>query len=133
MAQETLTIGGLAKVAGVNVETVRYYQRIKLMPVPKKQPGGIRRYGEPELQRLRFVKTAQALGFSLDEVADLVKLDDGMHCAEARTIAEQKLELVRARLADLRRIESTLAGFVRECRFRRGNVVCPLIDSIKRR
>ncbi len=132
MTAETLTIGRLAVAAGVNVETVRYYQRIKLMPVPKKASGGIRRYGTAELSRLRFVKTAQGLGFTLEEIADLVKLDDGTHCAEARTIAEQKQTQVRARLADLRRIEAVLAELVRECGSRRGNISCPLVASLRR-
>ena len=98
MAETGFTIGRLAAAAEVNVETVRYYQRIRLMPVPKKAAGGIRRYGDAELSRLRFIKTAQGLGFTLDEIADLVKLDDGTHCKEAHDIAAQKARY-RARAA----------------------------------
>lgn len=130
MAEEGFTIGRLATAAGVNVETVRYYQRIKLMPVPKKTSGGIRRYAGAELSRLRFIKTAQALGFTLEEIADLVKLDDGTHCAEAHDIAAHKLAVVRARLRDLQRIEKALARLVRQCETRRGAIRCPLIDSL---
>lgn len=130
MENEELTIGRLAAVAGVNVETVRYYQRIKLMPVPKRAPGGIRRYGDTELSRLQFIKTAQGLGFTLEEIADLVKLDDGAHCTEAHDIASQKLAAVRARLRDLQRIEKALARLVRQCETRRGAIRCPLIDSL---
>lgn len=131
-ADETgFTIGRLAAEAGVNVETVRYYQRIKLMPVPKRTPThGTRRYGAGELSRLRFIKTAQALGFTLEEVADLIKLDDGTRCSEARDIAARKLAVVRARLRDLRNIEKILAGLVRQCDSRRGAIRCPLIDSL---
>lgn len=130
MEREGFTIGRLAAAAGVNVETVRYYQRIRLMPVPKKAAGGIRRYGAPELLRLRFIKTAQGLGFTLDEIADLVKLDDGTRCHEAHDIAAQKLDAVRARLRDLRKIETVLSQLVRQCESRRGAIRCPLIDSL---
>jgi MerR family mercuric resistance operon transcriptional regulator len=130
MAETGFTIGRLAAAAGVNVETVRYYQRIKLMPVPKRAPGGFRRYGASELSRLQFIKTAQGLGFTLEEVTDLVKLDDGTHCKEAHDIAAQKLDAVRARLRDLKRIEKALARLVRQCETRRGAIRCPLIDSL---
>jgi len=115
MSEEALTIGRLAAAAGVNVETVRYYQRIRLMPVPKKAAGGIRRYGAHELSRLRFIKTAQGLGFTLEEIADLVKLDDGTHCKEAHDIAAQKLDTVRVRLRDLKSIERSLSRLVSQC------------------
>lgn len=130
MAETGFTIGRLAVAAGVNVETVRYYQRIGLMPVPTRALGGIRRYGAGELSRLRFIRTAQGLGFTLDEIADLVKLDDGTHCKEAHDIAAQKLDAVRARLRDLQSIEKSLARLVRQCESHRGAIRCPLIDSL---
>lgn len=133
MAEEGFTIGRLAAAAGVNVETVRYYQRIKIMSVPKKAPGGIRRYSAEELSRLKFVKTAQGLGFTLEEIADLVKLDDGTRCNEAHDIASHKLAIVRARLRDLRRIETVLARLVRQCETRRGAIRCPLIGALQAR
>jgi len=130
MSEVEFTIGRLAAAAGVNVETVRYYQRIKLVLVPKKKLGGIRHYGNEELSRLQFIKTAQGLGFTLEEIADLVKLDDGTHCKEAHDIAAQKLDAVRARLRDLHSIEKALARLVRQCETRRGAIRCPLIDSL---
>lgn len=130
MTDEAFTIGRLARAAGVNVETVRYYQRVGLMPVPKKAAGGIRRYGAAEFSRLRFIKTAQGLGFTLEEIADLVKLDDGTRCREAHAIGVHKLAAVRARLRDLRRIERALARLVRRCETHRGAIRCPLIDSL---
>lgn len=133
MDGEAHTIGRLAAAAGVNVETVRYYQRIKLMPVPKRAPGGIRRYGASELSRLQFIKTAQGLGFTLEEVADLVRLDDGTHCKEAHDIASLKLADVRKRLRDLRKIETVLAQLVRQCEARRGAIRCPLIGALQAR
>lgn len=131
--QNGLTIGAVAKAAGVNVETIRFYQRRGLLPEPARPYGSIRRYGGADVARVRFVKAAQRLGFSLDEVAGLLQLDDGRQCAPARELAELKLADVRARLKDLRRIESLLAGLVRECGSRRGRVSCPLIAALQDR
>lgn len=125
-----LTIGALARAAGVNVETIRYYQRIGLLPQPARPYGSVRRYAERDLIRLRFVKAAQNLGFALDKVAQLLALEDGMHCTEARRLAEERLADVRARLAELRRVEQVLATHVERCGARRGNVSCPLIDAL---
>ena len=130
-AVESLTIGAFAKAAGVNVDTIRFYQRKGLLPEPDKPYGSIRRYGEADVARVRFVKSAQRLGFSLDEVAGLLRLDDGAHCDEARVLAEQKLEDVREKLADLQRIESVLAQLVDDCCASQGTVSCPLIVSLQ--
>jgi MerR family mercuric resistance operon transcriptional regulator len=124
----SITIGVLAQRAGVNVETIRFYQRKRLMKRPQ---GGIRRYGETELTRVRFIKAAQRLGFSLGEIAELLKLEDGTHCGEARQLAELRLQDVRAKLADLRRIESALTTLVARCSSARGSVKCPLISSLR--
>jgi len=127
----TVTIGVLAEKAGVNVETIRFYQRKRLMPEPKRPLGGIRRYGESELARLRFIRAAQNLGFSLEEIAELLKLEDGTHCGEARRLAERRLADVREKLVVLRRIESALGGLVARCSSVRGSVKCPLISSLR--
>jgi MerR family mercuric resistance operon transcriptional regulator len=125
------TIGALAEAAGVNLETIRFYQRRGLLPEPARPQGGIRRYGDPDLARVRFIKSAQRLGFSLDEVAELLKLEDGSHCGQAREQGERKLADVRARLADLQRIEQVLADLVARCGSKRGRVRCPLIASLQ--
>src|SRR5438046_2807643 len=96
---EQLTIGRLAATAGVNVETIRFYQRKGLLSAPNRRYGGIRRYGATELSRVKFVKSAQRLGFSLAEISELLALEDGAHCREAREQAERKLGDVRAKLA----------------------------------
>jgi len=127
---DTLTIGALAAAAGVNVETIRFYQRRGLLAEPERPPRGVRRYGAGDVARVRFVKAAQRLGFSLDEVAQLLQLDDGTRCAQAREIAERRLADVRQRLADLRRIEDALAALVARCEGARGRVACPLIASL---
>jgi MerR family mercuric resistance operon transcriptional regulator len=128
---ENLTIGTFAKAAGVNVETIRFYQRRGLLPEPDKPYGSIRRYTASDVSRVQFIKAAQRLGFSLDEIADLLALEDGSHCSEARAQAERKLADVRARLADLRRIERVLADLVQRCCATSGDVRCPLIASLQ--
>lgn len=127
---EALTIGALASAAGVNVETIRFYQRKGLMPEPERPQGSIRRYGPDDLGRVRFIKSAQRLGFSLDEVADLLTLQDGTQCEQAREQAHKKLSDVRQRIADLQRIEAALADLVKRCLDSLGRVRCPLIDAL---
>lgn len=128
---KTLTIGVLADAAGVNVETIRFYQRKGLMQEPDRPLGSIRRYGDAHLARVRFIKSAQRLGFSLDEIAQLLKLEDGSHCTAAREQAEHKLTDVRVRLADLIRIERVLTDLVERCCATSGNVCCPLIARLQ--
>ena len=128
---DNLTIGVFAKAAGVNVETIRFYQRKGMMREPERSQGSIRRYGESDLARVRFIKSAQRLGFSLDEIAVLLKLEDETHCSEARGMAELKLVSVREKLADLQRIESVLNQLVGRCASARGAVACPLIASLQ--
>lgn len=128
---ENLTIGVFAKAAGVNVETIRFYQRKGLLPEPAKPYGSIRRYGDADVTRVRFVKSAQRLGFSLDEISELLRLDDGAHCEEASILAEHKLKDVREKMADLALMEAVLAELVCACHAREGNVSCPLIASLQ--
>jgi len=127
---ENLTISALAQAASVNIETVRFYQRKGLVGEPAKPYGGIRRYGSYELGRIRFIKSAQKLGFSLDEVAQLLKLEDGTQCDEARTQASHKLQDVQAKLADLKRIEAALIDLISQCSRVDGQVSCPLILAL---
>ena len=124
-----LTIGTFAKAAGVNVETIRFYQRRGLLPEPERPFGSIRRYGGADVARVKFVKSAQRLGFSLDEIAELLLLDDGAKCSEAEKLAAQRLADVQARLSDLRQMEKVLSKLVRECKVHRGRASCPLIDA----
>ena len=129
-AQDKLSIGSFARAAGVNVETIRFYQRKGLLLEPARPLGGIRRYGKAEVARVKFVKSAQRLGFSLDEVAQLLRLDDGTHCSEAAGLAALRLADVRSRLADLMRMEAALAALVKQCSTYHGSVSCPLIASL---
>jgi len=125
-----MTIGKLANSGGVNVETIRYYQREKLLPTPKRIFGSIRRYGDEELKRLLFIKRAQAIGFSLTEITLLLQLAEGEHCAETQELAERKLDVIKQKLADLHAIESSLEKLISACRKGKNGCGCPIIDSL---
>lgn len=125
-----LTIAKLATAAGVNVETIRFYQRKGLIREPPRPMGGVRHYGESDVARVRFIKAAQRIGFTLEEIRQLLQLDDGTHCDEARVITEHKLADIKSRMADLRRIETALTGLVDQCCAAKGTVVCPLIATL---
>lgn len=129
---EAWTIGALAAQAQVGVETVRYYQRRDLMPVPERAPGQIARYGAGALTRLRFIRRAQSLGFSLEDVQSLLTLDDGQDCAVARRIGQDKLAQVRSRIVALQAMESALQGLVARCAHRPRRPRCPLIEALTR-
>jgi len=126
-----MKIGQLAKAAGVHVETIRYYQQLGLMPRPPRAHGAVRRYAEHDASRLRFIKRAQALGFSLDEVKLLLALSAGEHCAETRTLARGKLDLVERKIADLRAMQGALHKLVRACGSGKNGRGCPIIESLK--
>ena len=126
-----MTIGALAKAAGVHVETVRYYQRRGLVAEPKRQAGSVRRYDDDAVKRLRFVRRAQELGFTLEEIKALVRLGETPSCRGARELAEKKLALVKSRLADLHRMEGALQGLVAQCERGRERH-CPIIESLSR-
>jgi MerR family mercuric resistance operon transcriptional regulator len=124
------TIGGLAKTAGVNVETVRYYQRIGLLDRPVRKHGAVRRYDMHDVRRLLFIRRAQALGFSLDEVRMLLTLADGKHCAETKKIAVTKLEAVDEKLAALAAMQKALRQLVTACSRGSRACGCPIIDAL---
>jgi MerR family transcriptional regulator, mercuric resistance operon regulatory protein len=124
-----MTIGRLARAAGVHVETIRYYQRRGLLDSPRRPPGGVRRYGDAALARLRFIRRAQAIGFSLEEVRELLRLERAPGCREARSLAAAKLASVQARIADLEGMKSALGRLVAQCDAGRARS-CPIIDSL---
>ncbi len=127
---EELTIGRLAKAAGVNVETIRYYQRRGLVDEPYKPPGGHRRYTPSAASRVRFIKRAQQLGFTLEEVTGLLRLEDGQSCRETRLLAEHKLALIEERIADLNRMRRMLNGLIAECARGQRPRSCPIIATL---
>jgi len=125
-----LTIGDVADAAGVGIETIRYYERRGLVPQPGKAAGAYRRYGAGHVDRIRFIKRAQALGFSLEEIATLLELEDGTDRRSIRRIATARLEETRRRIADLRRIEGVLAHLLHECEAHAKAHHCPIIAAI---
>ena len=124
-------IGALSKQTGCNVETIRYYERIGLMPPPARSEGGHRLYAEAQARRLGFIRRTRQLGFTLDEVRTLLRLVDGGRytCAQVKRITVHHLQDVRAKVADLRKIERVLREMATQCAG--GRVPkCPVIDAL---
>ncbi len=127
---DTLTIGQVAQKAGVHKETIRYYQSLGLVAEPQRSPGSVRRYGDSTVARLQFIKRAQQLGFTLEEVGRLLLLEDGQNCGETRKLAEHKLALIKERIADLNRMRRLLEGLVDQCRQGKRPRACPIISTL---
>ena len=125
-----LTIGRLAESADINVETVRYYQRIGLIETPAKPPQGFRRYSNETVGRLRFIKRAQELGFTLSEISELLELDKSK-CRDVRSRAEQKRNEILQRIRDLQNISDTLEELIVTCRDRKDRQLCPIVESLQ--
>jgi MerR family mercuric resistance operon transcriptional regulator len=127
-----IRIGDLSHRTGCNIETIRYYERVGLLPQPARSPSRYRLYDTDDIRRLTFVRRSRELGFSLDDVRVLLALSADSEqeaCAEVRQLAVHHLEDIRAKIADLRAMERVLADAVRACDA--GEVLgCPLIDSL---
>jgi MerR family mercuric resistance operon transcriptional regulator len=128
-----IAIGRLAKNTNTNIETIRYYERVSLLPAPPRSAGGYRLYGTEHLKRLNFIRRARALGFSIGEVRTLLRLADERKrpCAEVRVVAEAHLADVRTKIADLKAMERVLKDTVARCADGTGSH-CPLIDALYR-
>lgn len=126
-----LSIGELSARTGCNVETIRYYERIALLPAPPRTAGGHRAYGEDHHKRLNFIRRSRELGFTLQQVRDMLRLVDGgaYTCGEVRALTLEHLHEVRGKIADLQRLERDLAAMAAECE---GGAVpdCPVIDTL---
>ena len=123
-----MTIGQVARASGVHVETIRYYQQRGLLPVPPRPSGSVRRYGDDAVARLGFIRRAQDAGFTLKEIAELLRLARRPNCRGAREIAAQKLSQVESRMADLMRMRAALRELVRQCDAGRVRA-CPILES----
>jgi MerR family mercuric resistance operon transcriptional regulator len=123
----------LATEAGVSVETVRYYQRRKLIAEPKRPPGRVRRYGGADAQRLHFIKDAQRLGFSLSEVNELLQLLGPMSCSKTRKIAAAKLQFVDERIRELKNLRKQFVRLLAACDTNTDESRCPIIERLTRR
>ena len=125
-----LTIGRLADEAGVNVETIRYYQRRGLMQEPDKPSHGHRRYACDAIKRVRFIKRAQVLGFTLEEIGSLLELDAAHACAETRALASHKLDIIQTKLKDLAAMRKALTALLRQCDAGAMKGNCPIIRAL---
>jgi MerR family mercuric resistance operon transcriptional regulator len=127
----SLTVGELAKAAGVHVETVRYYQRRGLLATPERRYGTIRRYADADRDRLRFIRRAQRLGFALEEIAQLLALDALRDRDRARALAESKVADLDARIADLRAMRRVLVERIAHCVHGQSAEPCPILDAFR--
>lgn len=123
-----LTIGKLAAAAEVGVETVRYYQRIGLLSEPEKA-GAVRHYGEEHLERLRFIRRAKDAGFTLEEIRELLGLDEVSERAKIRALATQRLDAIRARIADMQLLAGDLEQLIERCEHSSAEQCCPIIQT----
>lgn len=133
MPEEAMAIGELSRRTGCNIETIRYYERIGLLPTPARQ-GRYRTYAQGDVGRLGFVRRSRELGFTLEDVRALLALSAGGHasCLEARDLAASHLKGVRSRIADLKRMERVLADAVQACGSG-ADAGCPLITALSER
>lgn len=125
----TRTISKIAKKLNVSVETIRFYERKNLIAQPIKPEAGYRQYPDDTVNRIRFIKRAQDLGFTLDEIANLLSLND-RPCGEVQELAEHKLSTVKEKMAELRRLENALKALLKQCRSNDDDSHCPIIDSL---
>ena len=131
MEPPTLLIGELSQRTGCHIETIRYYERVRLLPRAQRR-GRYRTYANADVARLRFVLRSRELGFSLDEIRALLELSlkpDSSSCREAQTLAAGHLVAIRSRLRDLRRMERVLTETIRRCESRK-SPLCPLIEAL---
>jgi MerR family mercuric resistance operon transcriptional regulator/MerR family gold-responsive transcriptional activator of gol and ges genes len=127
-----MQISAVAALAGVPAATVRYYERRGLLAAPARTRAGYRQYGPETARRLRFIKHAQALGFSLDEIQDLLELrvQDRTACAQVAASAREKIDDIKQRIVELQRMQRTLEALVRSCRARRPTDECPVLVAL---
>ena len=132
MASE-VTIGRLAKAVGVNIQTVRYYERRRLLTPTARTPSGYRLYGTAEIRRLRFIKNAQSLGFTLEEIAGLLNLrvNSAARCGDVQRRAQGKLAGVEAKIKDLEAMSRVLRNLIRSCRSQQPTDRCPILKSFE--
>ncbi len=128
---EALSIGALSRHSGVNIETIRYYERIKMLPAPPRTANGRRVYGPAETRTLAFIRRSRDLGFTLEEIRALLALGgpERAACADVHKIASAHLANVRGKLSDLVRLETILAATVAQCS-ERATPDCPVLDIL---
>jgi MerR family mercuric resistance operon transcriptional regulator len=127
-----LTIGRVAKAAGVNIETIRHYQRQDLIKEPQKPAGGFRHYPVDTIERIRFIKRAQQLGFALKEIQQLLALG-GEHCDDIQMLAGEKRELIQRQIEGLLTIQSALDDIIASCQSDKSEDHCAFIDALSQK
>lgn len=129
--KEVLSIGALSKHSGVNIETIRYYEKIGVMPAPDRGASGYRVYCADHLKRLSFVRRSRQLGFSLDEIRDLLRLVDGhgYTCGQVRELTLDHMAEIRRKIKDLKRLERVMAEMAGQCSGERAPD-CAVIDAL---
>lgn len=125
-----ITIGKLAEASGVGVETIRFYQRSGLLPEPERPRSGYREYTEDDARRIRFIKRAQTLGFSLEDIRGLLELDGPQACDSVHDLALAKLHVVEEKIGALSSIRDALQQMVRQCERKHKRGTCPIIESL---
>ena len=125
------SIGKLARSVDIGIETIRYYERRGLIPEPPRAPSGYRRYPKEAADRLRFIRRAKRLGFTLNEIAELLSLEQGGERAEVKTIAKGKLLEIDSRIDDLQSMRSALGDLVTQCSGRGSVNGCPIIEALR--
>jgi Hg(II)-responsive transcriptional regulator len=128
----TLTIGALAQAAGIGVETVRFYERRGLLPEPPRTPSGYRQYPGEAVDRVKFIRRAQGLGFALREISELLDLrvDEVAACGPVEVQAREKLEQVAGKIKELQRMEAALQRLVEACQAREPTGACPILEEL---
>ncbi|HLG90361.1 MAG TPA: helix-turn-helix domain-containing protein [Alphaproteobacteria bacterium] len=128
---ELLSRGALATLSGCNIETIRYYEQIGILPAPPRSQGGHRLYGQDLIKRLSFIRRSRELGFTLEEIRQLLRLVDGSNytCAQVETLAHEHVQDIRRKIADLKKLKSVLESMASRCT---GDDVpeCPIIDAL---
>lgn len=127
-----MQIGELARQAGVNVQTLRYYERRRLVRPPERSASGFRQYGADSVRRIRFIRRAQSMGFTLEEIGDLLALwqDSNRACSRVEKHASMTLDRIEAKITDLRRMKRALTEYLSACRSRSSLHECPLLAHL---
>ena len=127
-----LSIGKVAKKTGVNIDTVRYYERRQLLEEPTRSPSGYRQYLPDTVRRIKFIKRAQGLGFSLDEIDELLRLkvDDETTCDEVKIRVETKYSEIQAKIETLQNLQGALTELIKNCDLRQPTESCPILSAL---
>ncbi len=131
---KNLTVGRLSRTVGINVETVRYYENIGLMPKPERKESGYRIYSDSDVERLRFIKNSKLLGFTLKEIKELLllRIDEDTTCDDLKEKAERKIEEVNLKIEELKKIKRALEKLAQQCHVNAPKSECPILENLEK-